>query len=637
MSLVTAQNLAKSYGAIDVFQGISFAIPHQSRIALVGPNGIGKTTLLRIIIGAERTDDGSLHIARHLKIGYLPQEASFSETRKADLRRTLWEACIRAFEDLRSLERQLRDLEQEMMDPQKAQSLLPRYGALQERYEHQGGYTYHARISKVLNGLGFAAEDYDRPLNQFSGGEQTRALLACLLLEDPQLLVLDEPTNHLDIQAIEWLEGWLKDWIGAAVLVSHDRYFLDSTTHSIWELSSGNLEVYRGNYSAYLHQREERQRYQLFQHRAQQEFIEKEEGYIRRNIAGQNTKQAKGRRKRLERLMQDHFIERPSRSQMVKIRFGEARRSGDRVLVTRNLEIGFPGAEASLFRVPDLVLERGEHIAVMGPNGAGKTTLLRTLLGEVPPYHGEARLGASLKIGYFAQAHEGLQPEKMVLEEIRASDQEMTPAEARNFLALFLFQGDDVYKRIQALSGGERGRVALAKLLLEDANLLFLDEPTNHLDIPSQEVLQSALAQFEGTILLITHDRYLVNALATQVWMIYPDEQQMEIYLGGYHQYLEAKQQRQQEAEMAKPSRTRKAARTAPKERGTQNRIEIEKVEAHVAELERELQRIARELTKAGKDVDRVRELGLQYAELETNLNEQMAVWERIADRQKPA
>lgn len=634
MPLVTAQNLAKSFGALDIFLGVSFAIPHHARVALVGPNGVGKTTLLRLIIGLDEPDEGSLHKARQLMIGYLPQEVSFSKSHRVDLQQTLGQYSLLAFSGLRSLEERLRELEREMLDSKKADDLLPRYGVLQETYEHQGGYTYQARTAQVVNGLGFTPEDHDRPLAQFSGGEQTRAFLARLLLEDPQLLVLDEPTNHLDIQAVEWLEGWLKDWKGAAILVSHDRYFLDSVANTVWELSSQGIEIYRGNYSAYLLQREERQRYQWLQYQAQQEFVQKEEDYIRRNISGQNTRQAKGRRKRLERMLRDDAVDAPTSEHLVRIKFGQARRSGDQVLVTRGLEIGFPQAESPLFHVPDLVLYRGECVAIMGPNGAGKTTFLKTLLGEIPPYGGQARLGASLKIGYFAQAHEGLNPMRSVLEELSADNPGLLPAEARDFLARFLFRGDDAFKTVESLSGGERGRLALAKLLLKDANLLLLDEPTNHLDIPSQEVLQAALAQFEGTILLITHDRYLVNAMATQLWMISPDETGLEVFTGGYPQYLEV---RQQKAEMTKAKQARKPEKAKPSPKRNKTKLELEKIEASIADLEEQLRQLAQELADVGTDVDRVRQLGVRYAKLEEELNQQIVLWERLAKHQERA
>lgn len=628
MPLVTAQNLAKSFGALDIFSGVSFAIPHHARIALVGPNGVGKTTLLRLLVGLDKPDEGSLHKARQVQIGYLPQEISFSKSRQIELQRTLWESCLLAFDGLRAIESRLRDLESEMRVSEDIDGLLERYGVLQETYEHQGGYTYQTRISQVLNGLGFTAEEHDRPLQQLSGGEQTRAFFARLLLEDSHLLMLDEPTNHLDIQAVEWLEGWLREWKGAAILVSHDRYFLDSCANAVWELSSRGLEVYRGNYSAYLLQKAERERSQWQQFHKQQEHLHKEEEYIRRNIAGQNTRQAKGRRKRLERMLREQPLERAPKESLMRMRFAKASRSGDQVLVTYGLEVGYPGADRPLLQVPDLVLARGERVVIMGPNGAGKTTLLKTLMGEIPPYAGQACLGASLEVGYFAQTHQGLIPARSVLEELKVDVPELMDAQARQFLALFLFQGEDVYKTVESLSGGERGRLALAKLLLKDANLLLLDEPTNHLDIPSQEILQFALDQFEGSMLLITHDRYLANTLATQLWMIPPDERRLEIYPGGYGEYLRMKRQRQEQAE---PAQTKKPEKARPRPQRSASKNQLKDVEAAIAECEGQLAHMERELALAGADIDRVRELGEAYVALEEKLNEKIALWERLA------
>jgi ATP-binding cassette subfamily F protein 3 len=540
--------------------------------------------------------------------------------------------CLLAFEDLRIMEEKVRDLESLMADPEHVEDALIRYGPLQESFELAGGYTYPARIRRVLNGLGFSKRNYSQPLSELSGGERTRALLARLLLEDPQLLVLDEPTNHLDIHAVEWLEDWLEDWSGAAVIVSHDRYFLDRTVDNIWELFFQGLETYRGNYSAFLQQREERRSRQLSEYQSQQEHIQKEEEYIRRNIAGQNTKQAQGRRKRLNRLKRDELIDKPKVEQQVRLHFSKTSRSGDRVIETEDLEIGFVGEPAPLFRVPDLLLLRGECVGLMGPNGAGKTTFLRTLVGEVPPYAGVVRFGASLKVVYFAQAHEDLHPVNTVLEEIKSINPDLRDGEARNILALFLFKGDEVFKSIDTLSGGERGRVALAKLMVEGANLLLLDEPTNHLDIPSQEALQSALLQYPGTILLISHDRYLVNALASQVWVISQDNEEMEIFTGGYHEYSELRKQRSLQKRTARKTIV---SRPVPKKKKAE--VNIEELEERISDLEGQLASLADELTKAGDDIERVRELGKQYATLEDVLSQQLALWEQVANHQEHA
>ncbi|MDP2991320.1 MAG: ABC-F family ATP-binding cassette domain-containing protein, partial [Kiritimatiellota bacterium] len=474
MPLITAANLFKAFGPDDIFSGISLSIPGNARIGLVGVNGVGKTTLLRILLGEEEASGGVVHRARNLRMGYLPQEAV------TDSRRTLWDECLSALEDLTEMQRRLHEMETSMAADMHDSSLIERYGVLQHRFDHLGGYTFEHEIESTLTGLGFRKNEYNKPLNILSGGQRTRAVLARLLLLNPDLLLLDEPTNHLDIQAMEWLENYLKSWNGAAVMVSHDRFFLDQTATIIWEMTPG-LEVYRGNYSAYLLQREERYERQLKEFEAQQEFIAKEEDYIKRNMAGQNTRQAQGRLKRLERLLEDARLAPPQQSRRIHFNLGSVERSGDLVIRTFGLKIGYHDDQKVLVNVPDLVLMRGEIAAVMGPNGAGKTTFLKMLLGELSPLAGEVELGASVKIGYFAQAHEGLHSNWTLVKEIQNAAPRMLEPEARNYLAKFLFTGDDVFKEVCVLSGGERGRLALACLALWGANLLLLDEPTNHL------------------------------------------------------------------------------------------------------------------------------------------------------------
>ncbi|MBZ0286682.1 MAG: ATP-binding cassette domain-containing protein, partial [Anaerolineae bacterium] len=334
--------------------------------------------------------------------------------------------------------------------------------------------------------------------------------------------MLDEPTNHLDIQAVEWLEGFLKTFPGAVLAVSHDRYFMDAFAQTIWEMDFGAVEVYRGNYSHYVQQRDERYDRRMKEYEAQQEFLAKEEEYIRRNMAGQNTRQAKGRLKRLETMRKNgRFVNRPRQRKTMYLKLGRAMRSGDKVLMTRGLAVGYPDADAPLLTVPDITLYRGEVAALIGPNGVGKSTFLKTIIEHLTPLAGEVKVGAAVKVGYFAQAHELLNAKNSVMDEV-LTIKPMPISEARNYLAQFLFVGDDVFRPVETLSGGERGRVALAKLALSGSNFLILDEPTNHLDIDSQEILQSVLDHFNGTILLVSHDRYLIDALASQIWAASP-------------------------------------------------------------------------------------------------------------------
>ncbi len=628
MSLLTASTLAKAFGAQDVFSGVSLAIPHQSRIGLVGANGSGKTTLLRLLAGLDRPDAGSVNRSRSLRVGYLPQEAIAASFDRLRPEITLWDFCLEALSELRRQEAELAALEVAMADPRRAEDALARYGPMQEVFERVGGYTYTSRVQRVLAGLGFASDEFARPMHLLSGGEKTRAYLARLVLEDPDLLLLDEPTNHLDVQALEWLEGWLREWPGAVLAVSHDRYFLERAVDRIWELTPTGIEDYRGSYNAYARQRQERKVLQARSYRSQQAFVESESDYIARNLAGQNTRQAKGRRKRLERMLRDEAVQRPQTEHAIHFTFGTTRRSGDLALETRSLQVGHADSPEALFEVPDLVLRRGECAALLGPNGAGKTTFLRTLLGELEPRAGQVRLGASVQLGYLAQAHTDLDPAHTALQTVMQSDPALTPAAARDWLARFLLRGDAVEKTVEVLSGGERGRLALAKLVLQGANLLLLDEPTSHLDLASQETLQAALASYAGTILLISHDRYLVNALASQVWLVVPEVRHLMVYPGNYDRMLE--EQRRQ-AQPEPPTQTRSRAPSPRPTRATDSARALRQMEDRIHSLEESLAGVADELQAAGSDLDRVRELGRRYALLESELQSQLQAWEQLA------
>lgn len=665
MSLITVSQLSKSYGPRDIFSGVSLSVPNDARIAIVGPNGIGKTTLLRILVGREEPSSGRVSRARNLKLGYLPQEAGLSGEH------TLWEECLKAVVDLREMEAQLSQLETAMADPAQAEQVLERYGKLQEDFERRGGYLYETRIRQILSGLGFVPEDFDRPISQLSGGQRTRGALARLLLSDPDLLILDEPTNHLDIAAVEWLEGYLSQWEGAALIVSHDRYFLDRVVDHIWEMSQVGLEVYRGNYSAYLQHRQERWDLRQQRYSAEKERMLKELDYVKRNIAGQRTSQAKGKLRRLSRqvealeslgfegvqgknwaeisaeadisthTMRVDEVERriktlrgPSlRPPRLHLKLDARKRSGELVLRTYEVEIGYADAGYALFCVPDLVFKRRECAALIGPNGAGKTTFLKTLLSDMPPLAGEVVLGASLNIAYFAQAHEDLNPENSLVQEIELVAPHLLLAEIRHYLARFLFTGDDVFKKVATLSGGERGRLALAKLSLTDANLLLLDEPTNHLDIPSQEILQEVLSEYQGTILLVSHDRYLIDALGTQVWEIEPDERSMRVFKGSYSQYR-AEREAEKTLEIAKQERrsqhdqARMERRRASSERRRAARLE--QLEAQIADLERQLAELSRKLEDPPPDPFEVQNMGQDYVHLQDQINALLAEWEEL-------
>ena len=622
MSIVTALNLAKSYGAQDVFAGVSFAIPHGARIGLVGPNGSGKTTLLRLMAELEQPAAGAIYRAKELRTGYLSQQADFSRAG------TLWEAMLEVFTDLQTRAAELRCLEAAMADPATRAQSVPQYGRALEEFETAGGYTYEQRIKQVLSGLGFDEEDFSCPLARLSGGQGTRALLAKLLLEEPDLLLLDEPTNHLDLAGLEWLEGYLRGWKQSVLIVAHDRAFLDAVVDTVWDLAWGRLERYRGNYSAYFSQRAERLAQQQAGYEAQRQFVAKTEDFIRRNVAGQRSREAKGRQKRLAQLEQ---IERVEHYRPMNLSMGGATRSGDLVLGLYDLTVGYD-VGAPLLTVGELELRREQRVALLGPNGSGKTTLLRTILGEILPLAGRVRIGASVVMGYFVQGHTDLVPDKTVLETIMEAGEPMI-GRARNLLGRYRFSGDDVFKCVGDLSGGEQARVALAVLALRGANLLLLDEPTNHLDIPSQEVLQEVISGFGGTVLMATHDRYLIRNLSACIWAIV--DEQLREFEGGFEEVHEWEMQRRHQGLGAKQIRRdtaweseRRARRAAEREavRLARRRSELEET---IRQLETRLKQLEQLIAAASKQqaVERVRRLGAEYSQAETELDTLFVAW----------
>jgi len=513
--------------------------------------------------------------------------------------------------------------------------LMARLSRLQAEFEHRGGYSYQRRMATVLSGLGFTAEEREAPLGQLSGGQRTRALLARLLLEDPEVLLLDEPTNHLDLQAIEWLEQFLAGCRGTLVVVSHDRYFLDKLAARVWELCFGELETYRGNYSAYLRQRQARYAERLARWEAQQEYIGRTREFVRRYGAGQRSKEARGRQAHLERFMAREAIDRPRQPERIRVRLGRAERGGDLVFRARDLAVGYDAGKP-LLAVPELELLRGQRVALLGPNGAGKTTLVRTLLGELAPLAGEVRRGPGIRPGYLSQTHADLDEAAPVLDAVRAARPELTPEQVRSFLGQYLFAGEEVFKRVGDLSGGERSRVALARLALAGANLLLLDEPTNHLDIPSQEVLQEVLQEFPGTVLFVSHDRYLVDALATDLWIV--ERGTLRVLAGNWSDYLRvrpaaaagpegaaAARAGQKQAREQARRRMRQRARLAERHQAIE--AEIQGWEARLAELNALIGRAGLE-----QDLDQVRRLGEEYRSGDGRLQALWAEWLRVGE-----
>ncbi len=651
MSIITGANIGKSFGAFDVFTELDFSIAHGDKIALVGANGCGKTTLLKVIAGVDEPSAGALSVARGTTVGYLSQTAEESNEH------TVWQEMVNTFAEVNALAARLRRLEEEMLDPDKGEQALEKYGEAEHQFQLLGGYEVDAKISRVLSGLNFSAEDYERPLSHLSGGQRVRAALAKLLLQSPDVLMLDEPTNHLDTGGVEWLESYLQDWEGTLVVVSHDRYFLDEVCDRIWEMSGNlsgrpnRLEMYRGGYTDYVAQRIERREHLLKEFEQQQEFLAKESEFIRRNIAGQNSLNAKGRLKRLNRMER---LEKPIEARAMSLRLNSGSRSGTIVIETKDLLVGYAAEESgrdetALFRCPNLQLLRTERAALIGPNGTGKSTFLKTICDTLEPLLGSVRIGANVQIGYFAQAHEGLNLDNTVLVELMSARDDITLSQARGILGRFLFSGDDAFKKVGMLSGGERGRVALAKLTLQGANFLLLDEPTNHLDIPSQEILTDALNAFDGTLLLVSHDRYLIAALATQIWSLERTEAgqtRMILFRGTYDAWIEEKleaarareKQQKEQSQKAKGqarapdvSANANAGSNASKKAERERQTRVTQAEQRIAMLDDKLNTLNLQIQHAGSNYAKVRELSVEYQQTEAALAEAWSELEKIA------
>ena len=625
MSLLKGAGVGKYFGAQDVFKNLDFSIEMADRIGLVGPNGEGKTTLLEILAGVQEATAGQLQSRRDLRIGYLPQDPPVFAGM------TLWHGMLEAFADLRRLEAELQELAQRLHDAE----VLPRYSVLQTEFERREGYTYETRIRTVLMGVGFGEDDFQLDMAHLSGGQRTRSLLARLLLEDPELLLLDEPTNHLDLVAVEWLESFLQNFKGGLVVVSHDRYFLDTVSNRTWEMAFGVLETYRGNYSAYARQRGERYQRRLKEWQEQQEYIAKTEDFIRRHIAGQRTKEAQGRRTRLQRFMRDEAIAKPQRHEEIRVRLSPPKRSGDIVLDFSDVEIGYE-PERPILRMPDMELRRGMRVAVVGPNGAGKTTLMRSILGDLATLAGKIKTGTVVEMGYLSQDHDYLDKGADLVGTVRRIRPDMSIEETRTLLGSFLFKGDEVFKPIGELSGGQRSRLALVRLAVQEVNVLVLDEPTNHLDIASQEVLEDVLANFEGTFLLVSHDRYLVQALATHVWAV--GEGAMQVMEGGWEVYLQWRETRRGAEEMRKASRQdeREVQRETRRERKQLEKMASRQreVEEEIAQLEEQMALLSERISAVGEkqDMEQVHALGEEYGELEQILAGLWREWEELGE-----
>ncbi len=630
MPLVSTSGLAVHYGADIIFSGVDLDINEGARIGIVGPNGGGKTSLLRVLVGQQAPSEGRVTRSNGIQVGYVPQDPQSTFTG------TLREEVLVAFEQVRSLEKALEAGSRPPDVPDgDAEAAGRRYAALLEQYEALGGYSYERAMDRMVDGLGLRPETLDSPASSASGGERTRAALAKALLGNPDLLVLDEPTNYLDLKGVTWLERYLTHFAPAVVVVSHDRYFLDHMATQIWEIDHGRLNTFPGNFSKYRVLKAERDLRQVKEFEAQQEFIAKEQSFIDRYRAGQRSREAKGRETRLRRLER---IDRPDSDRSISLSSAAASRTGQVVLSTSGLKVGYTdgdrdgGRPTELLSVPDLKLARGSRTAVIGDNGTGKTTFIKTVLGLVPPLEGSVALGQNVKVGYYSQGPDALVDEHTVLDSF-LEIKNMPFEEARFYLARFLFQGDDVFRKVGACSGGERSRLALARLLVTEPNLLVLDEPTTHFDIPSREALEQVLMGYSGTILLVSHDRHLVSLLAES--LLVAAEGRITAFPGTFEEWTEA--QREAEAAVA-AVRVREKAKPAPRPKPVRSQgpkrrnpaaptVDFEQM---IVDLEDRLKGIEKQLQEAtlGQDPEEMTRLAEEHARTQADLEQRLEEWE---------
>lgn len=642
MGSIKVQKLTKAFGVHTVFHDVTFEIRRGERIGLIGANGAGKSTLLKCLMGEEEYDSGVFAVSEGESIGYLQQDITFSDD--VTLRQTITDA----WQDVMHIEEQLKAVEKDMQAHPNDEVLMNKYARMQERFEWLGGYEYESMSRKIVHGLGFDEADMDQPVQQFSGGQKTRINLAKALVRRPDYLFLDEPTNHLDMDMLEWLEGYLLSYGGGILIVSHDRYFLDRVATGILELENGKVTKYKGNYTRYIQQSSERRKALEIAYKKQQEHIHETEEYIRKYKAGIKAKQARGRQSQLNRLER---IELDPEAASLHFQFAKATECGQKVLVLDDICGGYENRQ--LFDHMSLLLRRGESTSLIGPNGAGKTTLIRMIMGELEATHGHITLGSRVHIGYFAQEHTDLHGGWTVLEEIM-NDFSFGEDEARSLLGRFLFRGDDVFKVIDSLSGGEQARVALLKLFLQGANFLILDEPTNHLDIPTREVLEQALQEFGGTYLVISHDRYFLDKITQRTLVL--ENKKIKEFLGNYTYYREKEKEAADLAaqELAErlaeegPKKTTASKAAAPaekpiKEEKTQPKrkepaygtaLKLEKIEMKIAELEATLKMydVEMNLPQNQTDPDKMMELTAAYEDTQAKLDEAYKTWEQLSE-----
>lgn len=637
--LFRLSEIYKSYSAHDILRGLTFQINPNEKVGLVGRNGAGKTTAFRLITGEETPDEGDIVKINNLKLGLLEQHVDFSEDE------TVHTAALSAFKRIHDIEAEMRRLEIEMAE-NFSDEILNQYAELQSEFEHADGFSYTARAESILLGLGFSKENWETKTKNLSGGQKNRLGLARLLLSGTDILLLDEPTNHLDVNAVEWLESFLQSYDKTFVIISHDRYFLDRVCNRIIEIENGKAASYNGNYSKFLIEREERREIQRRAFENQQTMIAKNEDFIRRNIAGQKTKMAKSRRNMLERIERIEAVTADKAQGNFVLK--KIERAGNQVLTVEDLAIGY--GEKVLAKGISFSLLRGECLGVIGGNGTGKTTFLKTVLGDIREVSGKIIWGAKTDIGYYSQQLEELNENNEIIVELRRVAPLAENGQLRGFLARFLFVGDDVFKKVGTLSGGEKGRLALAKLIYSNKNVLVLDEPTNHLDIPSREALESALEAYEGTIITVSHDRYFLDKVSTQI-LSFEENGAVEIFDGDYSQYHEEKEKREalarknanngkELARGATPETSEPKIEEKPKvdnlSKNQRQQIEnrIKQIEKEIPALEEKMSHLTSQMSvpEIAADHAKLLEVNKQFDQTEKQVQSLYAEWEKLLE-----
>lgn len=629
----------KSYGGTEILKGVSFQVNPNEKVGLVGRNGAGKTTVFRIITQQEAPDDGDVIKMNGLKLGLLDQHVDFGEAE------TVHTAALSAFKEIHDMEAEMRSLEK-TMETDHSDAVLDRYADLQTEFEHADGFSYAAKAEAVLLGMGFGTESWGEDVRTLSGGQKNRLGMVRLLLSGSDVLLLDEPTNHLDVDAVEWLEEFLKTYDRSYVVISHDRYFLDRTTNRVIEIDRGQAVTYKGNYSKYLEERELRREQQIREYENQQQLINKTQEFIRRNLEGQKTKQAKSRRTLLAKMERIEAVTSEKSGGNFGLR--QVQRTGNNVLTAEDLTIGY--GDKVLARDIKFSLHRGDALGIIGGNGTGKTTLVKTILGNIRELDGKIHWGTKVNIGYYSQNLEGLEPRNEVIQELRRVAPTADNGTLRGFLAKFLFTGEDVFKPVSALSGGEKGRLALAKLIYSQKNVLVLDEPTNHLDIPSRESLENALEEYDGTIITVSHDRFFLDKIASQMLSFEPNGTVLS-YDGNYTEFHDWKLESGTQAAGLPPSEPR-AILTRPtpatdhadaddKPVSTLSKNQINQLEKRIKQIESELpdlEDLAAKLTteiadpKIGSDYARLADVTRSLSETEARIKDLYAEWETAAE-----